>query len=118
MDEMRPLRTLPSSLCKAYISSCDLNDNDLMSDNWHRVSNDLSSAEQSGDNLIQQNAPTMLSSSPSSLNDDEGAVHRKWRRLYFLSLNAKGCSEPPILRYHVLSQECELSDEEPMRKGQ
>lgn len=72
---MRPLRTLPSSLCKAYISSCDLNDNDLMSDNWHRVSNDLSSAEQSGDNLIQQNAPTMLSSSPSS---HEGAVHRKW----------------------------------------
>ncbi len=38
----------------------------------------LSSAEQSGDNLIQQNAPTMLSSSPSSLNDDGGAVHRKW----------------------------------------
>jgi hypothetical protein len=42
------------------------------------IENHLSSAEQSGDNLIQQNAPTMLSSSPSSLNDDEGAVHRKW----------------------------------------
>lgn len=42
------------------------------------IENHLSSAEQSGDNLIQQNAPTMLSSSPSSLNDDGGAVHRKW----------------------------------------